>query len=728
MQDNCHNGPSKGLTETEYRQICEGLGHAPNELELGMFNALWSEHSSYKSSHHYLNKLKDIKSPHVLYGGGYNAGVVDIGDGKAVVFKVESHNHPLQINAYEGAATGVGGICRDVLAMGGNPMVLIDYLCFSDRQSEICQETVQGVGGYANAIGIPTVSGVITLDNNYTQIPLLNVFCLGIADQAYLYTHALQGVGNVIVCLGRKTGSDGMHGSTMASQSFETTQKPLHSAIQISDPFMGRCLIDLFAHLIPTKMFVAISDVGAAGITGALSEMAVKGNQGIMIDLEKIPKQHDSLSPYELMLSETQERMLVVIRKEKKSELFNVCKEWDVPVEVIGEVTDSKNIQVFLGEKLCADVPIALLKHNVASVKKTRASSYIKNKSKDFYLSSFDLCRDVETRLHSMLSFKKLCSRQDVYRNYDYDVGHHVVFRPDMSDATVVRVDDQMSKAVVIGVASSKHQASVNAYQNACLAVIESYSRVVASGGKPLAMTNGLNAGSPEKPEVMWQFEQMIDGMAETCQALSIPVVSGNVSLYNEVDGNAIDPTVMIGMVGVSEHWKNTLSNCFQQEGDCIAVIGRLDGDLSGSVYEECIHDTFQDKTYEISCDEVKDVCAVLDETYSLLHSVCGIYDGGLLFGLVASALQSNYALDIQLPQLDSSKLQEELLFGEAPARFLVSFSPNNEQQISSIAKKVGFNVLGTVINNNEIQLTMKNTSINMSINALREAWTAHIN
>ena len=574
---------SHGLKLDEFEKIVEGLGREPNLTELGIFSAMWNEHCSYKSSKYWLKKLP-TSGERVIQGPGENAGVIDIDDGDVAVFKMESHNHPSFLEPYQGAATGVGGILRDVFTMGARPVANMNALRFGDpnhpKTKHLVSGVVGGIGGYGNCIGIPTVGGEVNFHPSYNGNILVNAMTVGIAKKDKIFYSAAAGIGNPVVYVGSKTGRDGIHGATMASAEFDDDSEEKKPTVQVGDPFTEKLLLEACLELMKEDAIIAIQDMGAAGLTSSSIEMASKGNVGIDINLSKVPMRAANMTAYELMLSESQERMLMVIQPKKEELARSIFKKWDLEFEVIGEVTDTKKLILHMDGEEQASIPINILVEDAPEYQRdyivNDPSPLISFESKDFE------DKDILSDLLKMISHPNLCSRKWIWEQYDHMVMADTVVRPG-SDAAVVRVHGT-NKGIAISTDCSPTYCRHNPYEGGKHAVVETWRNIVASGAEPIAITDCMNFGNPEKPEIMGQFVECIRGMGDACSKLNYPVISGNVSLYNETNGEGIYPTPAIGGVGLIRDLSNTMTIDLKNEGNVLCLIGESNNHLGNSL------------------------------------------------------------------------------------------------------------------------------------------------
>ena len=685
-----------GLSALEYRRLCDGLGRPPSHTELGIVSVMWSEHCSYKSSRVHLKTLP-TDGPRVIQGPGENAGVVDIGDGQAVVFKMESHNHPSFLEPYQGAATGVGGICRDVFTMGARPIALADCLRFGDphhpKTAHLLNGVVAGVGGYGNSFGVPNVNGDVSFDASYNGNILVNAFCLGIAESDRIFKGFASGTGNPILYVGARTGRDGIHGATMASAEFAEGAEEKRPAVQVGDPFMEKLLLEACLELMQSDCLVGIQDMGAAGLTSSAVEMAARAGSGVEIELERVPQRETGMTPYELCLSESQERMLMVVESGREEEVLAIFEKWDLDAAVIGRVTDSGRVVFKMDGEIYADLPADLLAEGLVYERPSRRPEYLAKLQLD--RANLADITDPRAALLELVGSANLCSREWVYRQYDSGVRHATVLRPGQAGAGVVRVrtaDGAREKGVAIAAGCNSRMVYLDPYNGSKLAVLEAYANLAAVGAEALAVTDCLNFGNPEKPEVMWQLIESVRGLGDACVALETPIVSGNVSLYNETDGVAIKPTPMIAMVGLLETAASALASAFAAPGAAIAVIGAACGSLDGSEFLAHEHKLVGRELPSVDLDVHRRTCDAVRELVrgGRLDSARDISRGGLLVALSDCCLGGRELLGaaIRLPTLEGRL--DEYLFGEGPGRFVVSFDPARAGEISGALAGAG--------------------------------------
>ena len=694
------------LSRAEYAQIVELLGRAPNPVELGLFGAMWSEHCGYKNSRPLLKRFP-TSSPRILVKAGEeNAGAVDIGDGLAVVMKIESHNHPSAIEPYQGAATGVGGIVRDIFTMGARPIALLDSLRFgplSDpRNRYLFSGIVGGIGGYGNCLGIPTVGGEIYFDESYSGNPLVNAMCVGLIEAGKLIPAKASGTGNPVLLVGAATGRDGIHGATFASVELDEASEERRPAVQVGDPFTEKLLMEACLELRDTGWIVGMQDLGAAGLTSSSVESAHKGQSGIDLDVAKAPRRESGMTPYEMMLSESQERMLVVARKGHEDDVRALFARWGLRSDIVGTVVDDPVIRVREGNHVVAEVGTRLLTDETpAYVRDGEEPPELAELWQFDPASLADTLPSPDDTLLALLGSHDLCSREDVYRTYDTMVGANTVAGPG-SDAAVLRVRDasdrETGKYLALTTDGNGRLTWLDPFNGGALAVAEAARNIVCTGATPLALTNCLNFGNPEKPTVYYQLSRAIDGMAAAARVLETPVISGNVSLYNESFGKAIYPTPVVGMVGLLEGREPTPS-AFQAEGDIVGVLGPwapTHDTLGGSSYLAVLHGIRAGRPPQLDLEVERAVQQVVlaASAAGLLRSAHDCSDGGLGVALAECCIWSRLGMrgELQLPeQLTGDPLATTaLLFGEAPSRIVLSAAPENWDALTELAESYG--------------------------------------
>ncbi len=673
------------LTQDEYRLIVERLGRAPNRVELGMLGVLWSEHCSYKTSRPFLGQLPS-GGAHVLQGPGENAGVVDVGGGWACAFKIESHNHPSAIEPYQGAATGVGGILRDVIAMGARPVAILDSLRFGPlpESRRHLEGVVAGIGGYGNCVGVPTVGGELWFEECYARNPLVNAMCVGLVRVDHLKRAGAQGTGNRLLLVGADTGRDGIHGASFASLELDGSSEERRPAVQVGNPFLEKCLLEACMDLVESDAVLAIQDLGAAGLTSAVAECAARAGKGARIDVSLVPRRERGMTAYEVMLSESQERMLVVVARGREAEVQSHFENWDLTSEVIGEVTDDGHLEVVdagVGE---ARLPVELLTE--APVRRLPARPAAAPARLE--LARLPDLDDPGAVLLKLLGSPNLGSRRPVIRRYDHMVGDATLIPPG-GDAAVIRIKGTR-RALAVTTDGSGRYCRLDPQRGAQLAVAEAARNLVAAGARPLALTDCLNLANPERPEVYWQLEQVVAGIAVACRALEIPVVSGNVSLYNESEGVGVWPTPVIGMVGLLEDYEKRLPAPFQADGDFVLLAGGTGDDLGGSEYLKVVHGLVAGAPPEL---DLKRELAVHEfvraaNAGGLLRSAHDLAEGGLLVALAECSLWSGLGFRGPALRPEGGRRLDSLLFGESPSRFLLSCGSRAVPELQTLSRR----------------------------------------
>ena len=721
------------LTEEEYKKIVEILGREPNLTELGMFSAMWSEHCSYKSSRIHLKKLP-TSGPRVVQGPGENAGAVDIGDGLCAVFKMESHNHPSFIEPYQGAATGVGGILRDIFTMGARPIALLDSLRFGGldnaKNRHLVKGVVLGIAGYGNCMGVPTVGGETVFNDIYTLNPLVNVFCLGIARKDRIFLGKAAGVGNPLIYVGSKTGRDGIHGATMASDSFDDKAQQKRPTVQVGDPFTEKLLLEACLEIMGEDLLVGIQDMGAAGLTSSSCEMASREGTGVEIELANVPRREPGMTPYEIMLSESQERMLMVAKASKEDEVLRICKKWELDVAVIGKVTDTGRVVVKDNGTVVAEIPAKALADEGPRYDRPRAQPPYQDM---LQMVNWDAIRDVSDPnkvLLDLLSSPTIASKRWVYEQYDHMVRTNTQVRPG-SDAAVIRVKGT-DKALAVSVDCNSRYCVLNPYEGAKIAVAECARNLVCCGAEPIGVTDCLNYGNPERPDIMWQFVLGVEGIKDACEALNVPVVSGNVSLYNETNGLSIYPTPMIGMVGVIDRADQAVTQWFKQADDDIILLGETDEDLGGTEYLKVVHAREQGSPPVLHLDKERALQACLLGLIRerLVQSAHDCSDGGMAVTLAECSFSSpgvRLGAVVQLPR--SQFRRDAQLFGESQSRVVLSVTPEHRDIVLRAAEQAGVpaTVIGKVGGERlVIELPVESSvpcRIDLPVETLHDAW-----
>ena len=692
-----------GLTAGEYRRLVEILGRAPTITELGIFSVMWSEHCSYKSSRRHLRRFP-TDGPRVLQGPGENAGAVDIGDGLAAVFKIESHNHPSFIEPYQGAATGVGGIIRDIFTMGARPIALLDSLRFGaleDEHGRSSVETVRlvdgvvaGIAGYGNSIGIPTVGGEVAFEPGYAGNPLVNVFCLGVAKADRLAKGVASGAGNPVYYVGARTGRDGIHGATMASAEFDEGSADNRPAVQVGDPFMEKLLLEACLEVMQTDALVGIQDMGAAGLTCSTCEMAARGGTGIDIDVSRVPQRETGMTPYEIMLSESQERMLLVVRRGREPEVEQVFDKWDLHAVRIGEVTGDGLLRVRDRGRMVAEIPTRELADGAPVYDRpTRYPAYL-DEAQRLDESALPVPADLARTWLDLLAVPAIASKRWVYRQYDHMVRTNTVGLPGLG-AGVVRIKGT-GRALALSVDGNGRYAWLDPREGGRLAVAEAARNVACAGAAPIGATNCLNFGNPERPDIMWQFAEAVDGIAEGCRALGIPITGGNVSLYNETDGQAIYPTPVLGVVGLLDDAARVLTRIFPAAGLDVVLLGDPAGGLGGSEYLKRVHGLVRGRPAPVDFDREAALQRLVVDA-SRRGMLCSAHDcaeGGFAVALAECSIESGgVGASVDLPVLAGPNDRFGLLrtlFGEAPSRIIVSVTRAGQTELLARARDLG--------------------------------------
>lgn len=714
-----------GLTDQEFSMIENILGRIPNYTETGLFSVMWSEHCSYKNSKPVLKRFP-TSGEKVLQGPGEGAGIVDIGDEQAVVFKIESHNHPSAIEPYQGAATGVGGIIRDVFSMGARPIALLNSLRFgeldSPRVKYLFKEVVAGIAGYGNCIGIPTVGGEIQFDPSYDGNPLVNAMCVGLIDHKDIQKGQAKGIGNTVMYVGAKTGRDGIHGATFASEELSEKSDEKRPAVQVGDPFMEKLLLEACLELVQNDALVGIQDMGAAGLTSSSAEMASKAGSGIEMNLNLIPQREVGMTAYEMMLSESQERMLIVVKKGREQEIRDLFLKYGLEAVAVGRVTDDKQLRLLHHGEVVADVPVDALAED--------APVYHKPSTEPAYFREF---QSIENEIPSVEDYKEtllqllqqptIASKEWVYGQYDYQVRTNTVVTPG-SDAAVVRIRGTR-KALAMTTDCNSRYLYLDPETGGKIAVAEAARNIVCSGAEPLAITDCLNFGNPEKPEIFWQMEKAVDGMSEACRVLNSPVIGGNVSLYNETKGTAIYPTPVVGMVGLIEDIDHITTQSFKKAGDLIYVIGETKPEFGGSELQKYQNGKIFGKAPELNLDtELSRQKQLLDAIkQDLVSSAHDIAEGGTAVALA----ESLFGTDGLGAEVLLQGNETVALFSETQSRFIVSIRPEFKEEFERMVEDA--RLIGTVTNTGE--LFIKNEQgdriIQAHVQECEEAWRGAI-
>ncbi|MCH3317710.1 phosphoribosylformylglycinamidine synthase subunit PurL [Enterococcus faecium] len=710
-----------GLTDEEYRMIEEDiLGRMPNYTETGLFSVMWSEHCSYKNSKPVLRKFP-TSGPHVLQGPGEGAGIVDIGDGLAVVFKAESHNHPSAVEPYEGAATGVGGIIRDIFSMGARPIALLDSLRFGEldnpRTKYLLEEVVAGIGGYGNCIGIPTVGGEIAFDPCYEGNPLVNAMCVGLIEHKHIQKGQAAGVGNSIMYVGAKTGRDGIHGATFASEEFNQEEEQQRSAVQVGDPFMEKLLLEACLELIlhHSDSLIGIQDMGAAGLVSSSAEMASKAGSGLILTLDEVPQRETGMTPYEMMLSESQERMLICVKSGEEEKIQELFQKYDLDAVTIGKVTDDGQYRLYHQGEEVANLPVDALAED--------APVYHKEMKEPARIVEFQqlapyqpVIEEPGQVLLDLLQQPTIASKRSIYETYDSQVQTNTVVRPG-SDAAVMRVRGT-NKALAMTTDCNARYLYLDPKIGGQIAVAEAARNIIASGGKPLAITDCLNYGSPDKPEVFWELSTSADGIAAACETLGTPVISGNVSLYNETDGQAIYPTPMIGMVGLIEDHKHITTQEFKKSGDLIYILGKTFADFDGSELQKMQLGRIEGviRNFDLSIEKRNQELVLTAIQNGLIESAHDCSEGGLAIALAESAFKHYLGISVQF------ELSSAQLFAETQSRFVLTVAPENKTRFEEMMGDAAV-LAGKVTDEAIIEISATDGQIKIETAVARKCW-----
>ena len=710
-----------GLTDEEYRMIEEDiLGRMPNYTETGLFSVMWSEHCSYKNSKPVLRKFP-TSGPHVLQGPGEGAGIVDIGDGLAVVFKAESHNHPSAVEPYEGAATGVGGIIRDIFSMGARPIALLDSLRFGEldnpKTKYLLEEVVAGIGGYGNCIGIPTVGGEIAFDPCYEGNPLVNAMCVGLIEHKDIQKGQADGVGNSIMYVGAKTGRDGIHGATFASEEFSQEEEQQRSAVQVGDPFMEKLLLEACLELIlhHSDSLVGIQDMGAAGLVSSSAEMASKAGSGLILTLDEVPQRETGMTPYEMMLSESQERMLICVKSGEEEKIQELFQKYDLDAVTIGKVTDDGQYRLYHQGKEVANLPVDALAED--------APVYHKEMKEPARIAVFQqlapyqpVIEEPGQVLLDLLQQPTIASKRSVYETYDSQVQTNTVVCPG-SDAAVMRVRGT-NKALAMTTDCNARYLYLDPKVGGQIAVAEAARNIIASGGRPLAITDCLNYGSPDKPEVFWELSTSADGIAAACETLGTPVISGNVSLYNETDGQAIYPTPMIGMVGLIEDHEHITTQEFKKSGDLIYILGKTFADFDGSELQKMQLGRIEGviRNFDLAVEKKNQELVLTAIQNGLIESAHDCSEGGLAIALAESAFKYQLGLSVQFG------LPSAQLFAETQSRFVLTVAPENQTRFEEMMGDAAV-LAGKVTDEAIIEISATDGQIKIETAVARKCW-----
>jgi len=704
------------LSNLEYANIKKILGREPNFVEIGIFSAMWSEHCSYKSSKKHLNGFP-TKAPWVIQGPGENAGVIDIGDGYAAVFKMESHNHPSFIEPYQGAATGVGGIMRDVFTMGARPVASLNALRFgnvtnddktSKHQRFLVRGVVEGIGGYGNCMGVPTIGGEISFDECYNGNILVNAFNLGIAKADEIFYGKAEGIGNPVMYVGSKTGRDGLGGAVMSSDSFTEESKSLRPTVQVGDPFTEKLLLEACLELFKTDYVVGIQDMGAAGLTSSSFEMAGRSGSGMIMHLDKVPAREENMTPYDFMLSESQERMLICAKKGSEQAIIDIFEKWDLDAAVIGEVTATGNMELFWEGEKCAEVPVDPVSEEAPILDRpTKRPAYLDGIA-ETTINDFDKVEN-QFAFEKMIASMEVVDKSWVYNQYDSMVQTNTIKKGGQLDASVIRVKEN-GKALAMSSDCNVRFCYIDPKGGAAAAVIEAGRNVAMSGARPLAITDCLNYGNPENPEVMWQFAEGCLGIKEACAELTTPVIGGNVSLYNETNGTSVFPTPSIATVGVNDDQNKVLLSNFQKAGNELFLVGKTASEFGGSLYMKEICGTVEGTLPEIDYKKELALWELVIEANKkgLLAAAKDLSSGGAVIALAKMAATSGHGCDVVITDIED----ERDIFAESMSRAIIEVAPENVDAFKAMLGDLACERIGSVggddlkINDVEMSLT----------------------
>ncbi|WP_338651930.1 phosphoribosylformylglycinamidine synthase subunit PurL [Lysinibacillus sp. Y5S-8] len=714
-----------GMSDEEFAMVEGILGRLPNWTETGLFSVMWSEHCSYKNSKPVLRKFP-TKGPQVLQGPGEGAGIVDIGDEQAVVFKMESHNHPSAIEPYQGAATGVGGIIRDVFSMGARPIAMLNSLRFGELKSArgkyLFEEVVAGIAGYGNCIGIPTVGGEIQFDPCYEGNPLVNAMCVGLIDHQDIQRGIAAGVGNTVMYVGAKTGRDGIHGATFASEELTEESDNQRPAVQVGDPFMEKLLLEACLEVVKSDALVGIQDMGAAGLTSSSAEMASKAGSGVEMNLDLVPQRETGMTAYEMMLSESQERMLLVVKKGREDEIKAIFDKYDLDAVAIGRVTNDKMLRLLHKGQVVAEVPADALAED--------APVYHKPSAEPAYYAEFQAIENVEPvvtdykeTLNALLQAPTIASKEWVYDQYDYQVRTSTVVKPG-SDAAVIRVRGT-NKGLAMTTDCNSRYIYLDPEVGGAIAVAEAARNIVATGGTPLAITDCLNFGNPEKPEIFWQIEKSADGISAACTALNAPVIGGNVSLYNERSGEAVYPTPTIGMVGLIEDLAHVTTQDVKAAGDLVFVIGETKTEFGGSELQKLLNNgviSGKAPAIDLEVEAVRQQALLKAIKAGLVQSAHDVAEGGLAVAIAETTFGAN-GLGVEVTLAGSATTA---LFSESQSRFVVTVKEENAAAFVEIIKDA--HKIGVVTNDALVKINGdKGVLVEGTVEEFRSNWKGAI-
>lgn len=715
-----------GLNDEEYAKILELLGREPNYLELGMFSVMWSEHCGYKNSRPLLKTLP-TEGPVVIHGPGENAGVIDIGDGQALAFKIESHNHPSAVEPYEGAATGVGGVVRDIFTMGARPIALLDSLRFGSIEDERVQElfwgATAGIAGYGNRLGVPTVGGEVCFNPCYQGNPLVNAMAVGLVNIDEITLAVAGEVGSPLIIVGAKTGRDGIHGATFASEEISDSNVDKRPTVQAGDAFLEKLLMEACLEMMKEKIVAGMQDLGAAGYTCSIAETASKKGRGAKVDVLKMPRREEGMTAYELMLAESQERMLIVPKPGCEDLVFEICAKWNVEAATIGHVTDDGLFKIYEGETLVGEIPVNALTEE--------CPVYVREGIEPAYYSehkAFDEAavpeKNLQEALIQLLASPNIASKKWAFSQFDYQAMTNTVVIPGAAGAAVIRIKDT-PKGIAMTTDCNGRMVYLDPYQGTMMAVCEAARNLACVGARPLALTNCLNFGSPEKLDVYWQLQKAIQGITDASQALNTPVVSGNVSLYNETESAPIHPTPIIGMIGILPDVNKRQDMAFKAENDVIVLLGDVCAGLGGSEYLYVCQNLETGKVPEINLSQEKALLELLLKGHELgiFNSCHDIAEGGLAVTIAESAIAGSLGADVNIPA--DGQRKDGVLFSEAPARVVASLNPRELKTLEDLGNSMGIavRVIGKVAGNSVVINIDGEPAIDITLEHARKTW-----
>ena len=709
-----------GLTDAEYELISEKiLKRLPNYTETGLYSVMWSEHCSYKNSKKVLRKMPN-KSDRVIAGPGEDAGIIDIGDNQAVVFKAESHNHPSAVEPYQGAATGVGGIIRDIFSMGAQPIALLNSLKFgplnNGQTKHLVNEIVAGIGGYGNCIGLPTVGGEISFEDCYEHNPLVNAMCVGLLNNTDFKHGTASGDNNLIVYVGAKTGRDGIHGATFASDEFTDTKNKQRSAVQVGNPFIEKLLMDACVEIIEKHpdWVLGIQDMGAAGLVSSTAEMASKAGSGLVLNLDKVPQRETEMNAYEMMLSESQERMVLCIKPEFVEEVLDFFKDYELDAVVIGRVTSDHQYKIYHHQELVTDIPVDSLTEDVPEYDRQEVKPQRMIDDADYqFVPKID---SLAKTWNEMLRRPNIASKKHFYQTYDSQVKANTLVRPG-SDAGVVRIRGT-KKAIAMTNDSNSKYVYLNPFIGGQIAVMEAARNIVASGAEPVGITDCLNYGNPENPEAFYELDQSVEGIASACEMINTPVISGNVSLYNEYNDVAIYPSPMIGMVGLIDDIEKVTTSAFKDRGDLIYLVGQTQDDFNGSELQMAQMGQLKGdlRTLDLEKEKLHQDLIKLAIDRNLVKSCHDLSEGGLAVALSESAFDNQLGFEIE------TSLTSVQMFSETQSRFLVSVAPEKQAEFEKLIQEE-FELLGTVTDDKNFKVTTADETVTLSVETAASNW-----